>query len=648
MRSRCAFVGVFVVLLMLSCADWVEPATDVDPGGCPTPETWALPGNALTADAALAVDVPLIPGPSTLECPDVNDCGVHFQEIFVEPLPVGAANLTSLSFRLDESTPLETLAGDLCWSVQVELGSYPYDVEDVSSTFEMNIVDPVQVYDGPVCLLGAESGEIDALGEELQIVFAEPYPYDPVAGNLVVEVTIDSLVGTDQGFFLDAADGNTAISVVALNGDDALFGQFVDGGPIVILDGIPGEVLPGLPWDCIAGLNAPSYVVDRLGRYLDRAEWASVHGRPWLVQASIRSFYRAVDRYERRGVISAEVAERAQDLGGEAAGAYFSPSVVANGLNTHSQASLFMTLFFLPDFVGPKLPEGSRAEGALEDLENAVDEILTDGVFDESDAAAADNWVEALGGLIRHGWRYLVGDTRTLMRELWEWWRGLQEILDDPLFRLYIDFWRILSDNQITADEADELIELARRVQELTEGEPGTDYQRLIDEMARMVGDLATHLKSGAIVKIVVVPWGDGTWYIHIDTSSGFYLKLFDETTPDHAGGYTLSPWIWIDDLHLRWTPGDDGHEIEVIGVPGPDGFKYTCQLNLDSDGWFVVWYLSSLFGLDLDEVTITGVTYNSNGLVITGWDDSGQPVVVEVKNGTITVSVNGKQTYPE
>ena len=140
MRARFAFVGLVFVLIVLSCAAVAQPAEEVDPGGCPTPETWALPADALMADGAMAVDVPLIPGPSTLTCPDVNVCGVHFQEIFVEQLALDAANLTSMSFRLDASTPIETLPGDLCWSVQVTLGSYPYAGQSVSPNFEDNIV----------------------------------------------------------------------------------------------------------------------------------------------------------------------------------------------------------------------------------------------------------------------------------------------------------------------------------------------------------------------------------------------------------------------------------------------------------------------------------------------------------------------------
>ncbi len=649
MRSRGAFVGVLFVLLLLSCAASAEPATEVDPGGCPTPETWALPAEALTADAAMAVDVPLIPGPSTLECPDVDLCGVHFQEIFVDPLPVGAANLTSLSFRLDESTPLETLAGDLCWSVQVELGSYPYDVEDVSPTFRNNIVDPVQVYDGPLCLLGAEGGEIPALGEELRIEFAVPYPYDPVAGNLVVEVTIDSLVGADQGLLLDAADAATAVSVVALDGDGAVSGQLVDGGPIVVIDGVPGDVLPGDPKDCVQSLNAPDFVRDVLVSYLADAEDGAFNGDWKSMHRNLRRYVWSVNRYERRGDITSEVADRALELGSVAAATYHLPFAFESGLATHADISALWTLIWLPELVGPQVPEGSRAADALEDYEDAIFDMASEPVADTPDPRDVREWQRAFRDAVLRAHRFVTEDTTNFLRDAWRFLRrNWNDLWENPLFHLYLRFMGLIWDGEITSDEADALIELYRDIEKLA-GESGNrDLQELFGQLPDIIGQLAAHLKSGEIQKIYVDESPEGGWNIRIDVTDGFYLKIFDETI--YMGWWLgledLRAYLWIGDISLRVTTNPEGFEVEVGAVDWDPNDTWPFFLNLDADTG-IIDIFSWWIGLDLDEVFITKVVYTSGGMVIHGFSDSGEPVKITVQGGNTTIEVNGEQVWP-
>lgn len=650
MYRRANLITPFIMMLALSA---VAADEVVDAGGCPVGESWAVPAEVVTVAGPAATAVPLIPDESMLECDVVVDCGVRFQEVLPLPAELGVAALDSLRFRVDESTPLSTTDKVNCWSVEVSLAVYPFAIDDVSPVFELNSTTPPElVYQGPVCLDVALDPSAPGLGEELVVAFDEPWIFDATAGALLVDVTVDGVAGYSGDVMLDAVDVPEVVTVVSLEGTDAPVGEVFPGGPVIIIDGVEGPEQPGDPRDCLAELDIPDTVRARLERSLEWAETAAGNGRPWQAELVMAAYHRLVDRYERRGTISSDAADKAHEYGSRAAGGFMGPYVLAEAFQDLAEIRPLLTLLEPGGLVVDQIPENSRAHELILTMDELMGEILLDGVVDSSDEEELGDWRLTYRRFMSEVRRYLERGARALLGEGWhllnEFWKRYQ---NDPEFRFLVDLWLVAGDGVIFPNEAGALKDLRKQLLELMEGlDENNPLVKAFKNFPSILHQLAAKLEKEEIYAISVNLTEDGLG-IFINTEEPVWIKVWQRNVPDDAdylAGKTITILVRVSNVGISWRSTENGHVIEVVA--DGEGNGLTANVSVTDFWTTLIWEYA--LGIDLDDLDINKITIsgeNNDTIVIEATSDEGEPVRIEVEDDKLKkVEVDGKQVYPE
>jgi hypothetical protein len=138
----------------------------------------------------------------------------RYQQVYgSSAFPDNLILITGIDFRPDAT--FGSAFSNTIPSIQIDLSTTPSAVDALSLTFANNVgVDDVSVFpDGPLSLSSADTGPIGGPEAfDIHIQFTTPFLYDPVSGNLLLDVRVFDGASTTQ---FDAANsGSDAVSRV--------------------------------------------------------------------------------------------------------------------------------------------------------------------------------------------------------------------------------------------------------------------------------------------------------------------------------------------------------------------------------------------------------------------------------------------------
>ena len=683
---RCSQLVVSIVGTLLSASVVVAAgergAAPTPPTLCPVSQRATIPAAYAVTDAPGAATAPFVSDPTSVPR---DDDGRHarYQHWLAPGAFSGPVSVRGVQFRIDASTPLADVPGDLTYALEVSAGTGPATAAELSSVLADNAAGLSPVFDATVAIAGDADDAVpvptptatpvltddvplggapgDAPGETVEIVFESPVVFDPGAGGLLVDVRIVGLSGGPLPIALDAA---TDPSAVALFTPDETSEPAValPAAPVLTLELVPGEPLVDVATPCLEQLPLDGGARNRLARILDGTRRAALRDNLRAVARRLEAYRESVDRLASTGDVPPEVATDLDGLGVDEALAYDGGLGALRALAALAIRNEFGLGFFNVERIStPFLPRGRRGRelrAQTQLVDAAVDTAFantTTGILDTED------WDEVFKGfcdLLEKAKAEKSADEDLI--EVYEDLKQFAADLDElnEMLEALID---MLGNGTIDKNDIEHITTLKKALKKVRKRlKKGGEVRKGVDQLNRFLCSLAALLDSGKLVSITLDEV-DGKAVFAFDVTKPVKIRLLELLELDTESDYgTTNLYFELtikEDAEIRFCEEDEldklGNAQGTFDFDPDDAF----DLDIDSSGWWVVHVLEDLLGIpDLDKVCISEIRSECGMAVITAESD-GQEVEIEIdstdlakrtpKKSGVTVKVDGKQTFP-
>ncbi len=650
---------------------------------CPVTQSRVIPAAYRDDDAPATAGVPfvadaaLIPG---------DDDGRHarYQQWIAPDVFSDVVSLTALRFRVDASTPLALVAGDLTYALEVAIGTGPLAAAELAPVLEENASGLTRVFGGTVTIAGdaatplplpspsppppSDAGIVAAgvpsaaTGEMVEIIFEAPVLYDPAIGGLLIDVKVVGLFGDALPMLLDAAVDPSTVAHFTTDETIDPSGTPLPASPVLTLQYVDGEVLNDIGAACLETLPLTGGAHARLARALEGARRAADRDNLRAAARRLTAYRRAVERLETKGEIAPDVAAMLDTLGADEAVALDGGLGLLRALiGLLIRSEYGMALFAIERTSTPFLPRGQagreiRTQTQIVDA--AVDVAFADAGGGVMATSAHDTMVEELCELLEKARK-----AKKVDKDLVQSYEDLKAAVEDKdlLLEMIQALVDILDDTKLDKTDVDDLKTVKDALKKIREktSEDG-ELRKGISQFLRLICSLTSLLDSGKLTSLTAEVV-DGKLVLTFDVTEEIEIRIAELLDLDTESDYGKTNIYF--DLHVKkdatisFCPtGEDkmGNEQAVIDFEPDDAV----DLDLDSSGIWVVHVLEDVVGVpDLDHVCLGEIRVEcgmvafegkSGGKTVKINADSAEAAKKNPKKSGVTVEVDGEQTFPK